>query len=175
MSAYGLHPTFVTADEYRAWRRAWIGIHRDLLARTRAAISAGRPAAQIEDMRVMAAKSRGLRQSARDRWAKILGMHQGLRAQAALFPMTIENCPSVDFHFNKVSLEFDFMPAWVVKTKGKSFYVTSVEFDATGTTRETPDHASTKGSIRFRRSTLVIDATGAATIQRRAMEDRLAA
>lgn len=175
MSAFGLHPTFTTAAEYRAWRITWIGIHRDLLTRIRAARAAGRPTATIDDMLVMAAKSRGLRQSARERMAKIDGMHRQMAAQVATFPLTIENCPAIDFHFNKISIEFGFMPPWVVKAKGKTFYVSNVDFDSIGTTRETPEHASTKGSIRFRRATLAIDAQGMAIIRRRAEDGRLAA
>lgn len=164
MSAYGLHPTFTTAADYDAWRRTWIGIHRDLLRRIRAARARGADPDVIEDMLIMASKSRGLRQSARDRMTRIEAMHKQLAAQAASFPLTIENCPAIDFHFNKVSIEFDFMPAWVIKTKGRTYYCRHVDFATTGTTRETPGHASTKGAIRFRRSTLTVDVDGCATI-----------
>lgn len=66
------------------------------------------------------------------------------------------HCRTIDFHFNKGHLQDPTIPMWVVKAKGKSFYVDHVEANAAWTTRETPE-ASTKGSLRFKNCFLKIE------------------
>jgi hypothetical protein len=114
---------------------------------------------------IMARKTMTLLESAKQRWARIVAMDQQMAEQMASFPLTVENCPMIDFHFNKGSIEFPSLPSWVLKTKGKSYYVHHVDFSAAnGTTRETPEHPSTKGAIRFRHCTLTLNADGSARI-----------
>jgi hypothetical protein len=67
-----------------------------------------------------------------------------------------EHCRTIDFHFNKGNLQDPTIPMWVVKTKGKSFYVDHVESNATWSTRETPE-GYTKGSLRFKNCFLKIE------------------
>ena len=98
------------------------------------------------------------------RWSNIRAMYQGVKNQMKEFPLAIESTRNIDFHFNKKSLEFDFVPTWVVKAQGKTFYVHHVDCQTGFTTRETPDHPSTKGSIRVRRGSLNLDAEGNAVI-----------
>ena len=55
------------------------------------------------------------------------------------------------FHFNKKYLENPMIPMWVIKHKGKTYYVNHLDVDSgVGfSTKETPDN-STKGSIKFK-------------------------
>ena len=80
------------------------------------------------------------------------------------FPLSLSDCKNVDFHFNKKHLQFDFVPMWIVKAKGQTFYVNHVESHAAWTTRETPDHPATKGAIRFKNCSVSISIDGVATI-----------
>jgi len=68
------------------------------------------------------------------------------------------------FHFNKKHLEDPTIPMWVIKTRGESFYVNHVDCQTTWSTKETPDNAHTKGSIKIKRCNLVIDSENCATI-----------
>ncbi len=66
-------------------------------------------------------------------------------------------CKEAVFHYNKKSLEDPTVPAWVVKAKGKSFYVNHVISNMPWSTKETPDNDATKGSIKFKDALLTID------------------
>jgi hypothetical protein len=56
------------------------------------------------------------------------------------------------FHFNKKHLEDSNIPMWVIKHKGKTYYVNHVNVDAgVGfSTKETPANTHTKGSLKFK-------------------------
>jgi len=101
--------------------------------------------------------------TAKIRWQQIRDMKRGIQEQAREFPLEVE-AKNIDFHFNKKSIEFDFVPAWVVKARGKTYYVGHMDCQTGFTTRETPEHPSTKGSLRVKRGTLSIDDQGSATI-----------
>lgn len=178
MSALDMHPTFTNRAGYRAWRAAWKAIQRVQTQRTRQqklkvkrmqrtnphAEATARQRKELHFMRVMGRKTMTLLESAKQRMARIDQMERDIADQMASFPLTLA-CDSIDFHFNKGSLEFPQLPAWTLKAKGKSYYVHHVDFSGTrGSTRETPDHASTKGAIRFRRCTLTLNRDGSATI-----------
>jgi hypothetical protein len=127
---------------------------------------------ELHFQRIMANKTMTLLESAKARWSRIQAMQAQMDAQMASFPLVLERCPIIDFHFNKGSIEFPFLPAWMVKTKGKTYYVHHLDFsNAVGTTRETPDHPSTKGAIRFRHCTLTLNADGTAKIERPEVAD----
>lgn len=176
MSALNMHPTFTDREGYQKWLATWRQIQsrhtrtiRRLRDRAKAAQREGSAEAarfqkELQMERTMGRRIMTLLDSARQRWDRLTQMKAQIAQQMAGFPLTLENCSAIDFHFNKGSLEFP-LPAWVVKTKGQSYYVHHVDFSgARGTTRETPEHPSTKGSIRFRRCTLHIDREGVATI-----------
>jgi len=59
-------------------------------------------------------------------------------------------CKEAVFHFNKHHLEDPTTPMWVVKTKGKTYYVDHVTSHIPWTTKETPDNHHTKGAIKFK-------------------------
>lgn len=183
MSAFGMHPTFNDQTSYKAWRsqfRALYKMHTTKIRKNKHKLKAAARAGEIEqaaklqrqlcEQRVMASKMMTLVKDAKIRWQRILTMQADLEAQMASFPLTVE-APAIDFHFNKISLVFPFMPAWTLKCRGKSYYVNHVDFDVVGTTRETPEHASTKGSIRFRHATLELKPDGTATITRRGHQE----
>lgn len=68
-----------------------------------------------------------------------------------------EKCREVIFHFNTGFLKNPDIPMWVIKAKGKTYYVHHV--DALGvpwTTKETPDNDTTKGSLKFKNVCLSI-------------------
>lgn len=64
--------------------------------------------------------------------------------------METQFCKVVDFHFNKGHFQDPKIPMWVLKAKGETHYIHHLDSTAPWSTRETPDHPSTKGSIRFR-------------------------
>lgn len=66
-------------------------------------------------------------------------------------------CKEAVFHFNKHHLEDPNTPMWVIKTKGKTYYVNHVTSSIPWTTKETPDNYHTKGSIKFKDVLLQID------------------
>lgn len=54
------------------------------------------------------------------------------------------------FHYNKAHNTDKTIPAWVVKHKGKSYYVKSIHSTRGFDSKETPDNPHTKGSLVFR-------------------------
>lgn len=81
-------------------------------------------------------------------------------------------CREVVFHFNKKHLEDPTIPMWVVKTKGKTYYVEHVTANIPWSTKETPDNASTKGSIKFKNVLLTIE-DNEATLSELTFADRI--
>lgn len=69
----------------------------------------------------------------------------------------IGNCKEVIFHFNKGHLKDPSIPMWVIKTKGKTFYVDHVDSSVGWSTKETPNNEHTKGSIKFKNVHLHIE------------------
>lgn len=53
---------------------------------------------------------------------------------------------------------------WVVKTKGETYYVNHVDCNVPWSTKETPDNANTKGSIKVKHCKLTIDSDNNASI-----------
>lgn len=73
-------------------------------------------------------------------------------------------CKDLVFHFNKKHLEDPSVPMWVIKAHGVTFYVNHVSAEIPWSTKETPDNPSTKGSIKFKKCKLSIDADNCATL-----------
>lgn len=59
-------------------------------------------------------------------------------------------CKEAVFHFNKHHLVDPETPMWVVKTKGKTYYVDHVSSSIPWSTKETPDNHHTKGAIKVK-------------------------
>jgi hypothetical protein len=62
---------------------------------------------------------------------------------------------------------------WVIKSHGVTFYVNHVTAEIPWTTKETPDNASTKGSIKFKKCKLTIDSDNNATLSKLRAKDVL--
>lgn len=86
--------------------------------------------------------------------------------------MTEILCDNVVFHFNKAHLTDPTIPMWVVKTKGKTFYVNHVDCNLPWSTKETPNNPHTKGSIKIKDCLLTIDQNNCASIDRPTAEQR---
>lgn len=190
MSVHGIQPNFTDYQGYSAWRSDW----RELYAHASSEVRASkfqikaleRKFSDVEDhldplldpvrdrigklraehghKRAIARKLMTALETAKIRWNQIKAMKQSIADQSKEFPLEFES-KNIDFHFNKKSVEFDFIPMWVVKARGKTWYVHHMDCQAGFTTRETPDHPSTKGSLRVKRGTLSISAEGHAVIQ----------
>lgn len=59
-------------------------------------------------------------------------------------------CRSCDFHFNKKHLEDPSIPMWVIRAKGKTYYVNHVTANIPWSTKESADNPHTKGAIKFK-------------------------
>lgn len=175
MSVYGMQPKFTDYAGYSAWRSEWRELYAHAAAEVResknnikALQRSGQPSgAQQKEhhfKRAIARKLMTALETAKIRWQQIRDMKKGILEQRKEYPLEVEG-KNIDFHFNKKSMEFDFVPMWVVKARGKTFYVNHMECLAGFTTRETPDHPSTKGSLRVKRGTLTIDGEGNAVIR----------
>lgn len=172
MSVYGMQPKFTDYAGYSAWRSEWRELYAHAAAEVResknnikALQRAGEPSGKEQKehhfKRAIARKLMTALETAKIRWQQIKDMKRGVLEQRKEFPLEVES-KNIDFHFNKKSMEFDFIPMWVVKAKGKTWYCHSVVSSIGFSTRETPDHPSTKGSIRFKKGTLRIDENGVA-------------
>jgi hypothetical protein len=188
MSVHGMKPMFRDREGYLAWRREWRDLHNTLSEEKRrcklkvknlqrqfqteggdyrtskAWDELSRLQAELVQQRVMGHKLMTVLAEAKLRRDKILAMHQSLAEQQAGFPLEIEESRNIDFHFNKISIEFPFMPMWTLKAKGKSYYLNHIDCEVPWTTRETPDNPSTKGSLRIKRGRISISEEGNATI-----------
>jgi hypothetical protein len=174
MSVYGMKPVFKTREEYLEWRTAYREVYSEISNRIREtkrslvlAEKARNPAAgsiarKLREQRVMARKLLTVRDEGKKRATQIYTMKKEMAEHRAQFPLELNDVRNVEFHFNKKHLEFSWVPMWVVKAKGQSYYVNHVDATAPWTTRENPSHPSTKGSIRVRRCDLRIDAEGTA-------------
>lgn len=75
------------------------------------------------------------------------------------------------FHFNKKHLEDETIPMWVLKAHGETFYVNHVDAQVPWSTKETPDNAHTKGSLKFKKCKLTIDEDNCATLSKLTLLD----
>lgn len=175
MSVYGMQPKFTDYAGYSAWRSEWRELYAHAAAEVRESKNnikalqrdgepSGKEQKEHHFKRAIARKLMTALETAKIRWQQIKDMKRGVLEQRKEFPLEVES-KNIDFHFNKKSMEFDFIPMWVVKARGKTFYVNHMDCQAGFTTRETPEHPSTKGSLRVKRGTLSIDTEGNAVIR----------
>jgi hypothetical protein len=177
MSAFGLKPTFKNYSEYQQWKAGWKLLYREVSHTIRRkkielkyaqrvnAENVGELQKALIQERAMGAKAMTLLSEAKIRWENIKAIKKGIQEQFSQYPLVVEDAKNIEFHFNKKHLEFpDIVPMWVVKAKGKTYYVNHVDCNTAWTTRENPDHPSTKGSIRIKRGTIQIDSNGNAVI-----------
>lgn len=174
MSAFGMKPTFGDLDGYRSWLKTWKALYRRVSGDIRKArnttksaqrsgIDEAKQQRELHYKRAMALKLNSTLVDARIRRKRIIEMKAAMAAQTALEPIMESDCRNLDFHFNKASIEFpNVLPEWTIKTKGKTYYVRTVDANVPWTTRLT-DKGSTKGMIRLKKCKLRIQG-GTATI-----------
>jgi hypothetical protein len=168
-----MKPNFVTRDDYLGWINLWKTVHARLSADIRSAklavkeahrrgdADAGKKQRELHYNRRVAFKLMTLLQDAHVRRDRVRAMQKEVSNQP--FPLLLPDVRGVDFHFNKGNVEFPFLPMWVIRAKGRSYYVNEVDFDAACSTRERAS-GSTKGVLRFRRCSVAIDALGNAKL-----------
>ena len=117
--------------------------------------------------RRVAFKMMTLLQDGKVRRDRIIAMRKEITEQP--FPLMIPDVRNVDFHYNKGNATFSFLPMWVIRAKGRSYYVNEVEFDAPCSTKERAT-GSTKGVLRFRRCSIEIDVEGNARVSQHRSE-----
>lgn len=176
MSVHGLFPEFSSANEYKAWKHAKSLVYRKVSSVCRARklrikelqrqgkhdeVKQAR-ASYIDD-RSIAQKMNTLNKDGKARRDQLLGIRKSLKEQFDSFPLSIEKCRVVDIHFNKKSLEIPSIPMWVVKTRGKTYYVNHINCQLPWNTMEKAEGA-TRGLIRVSGCSLLIDKEGIAHI-----------
>ena len=65
-----------------------------------------------------------------------------------ILPSTFDR--NIVFHFNKMHLQDPSIPMWVVKVKGQTYYVHHLDSFIGFSTKQAPDNAHTKGSLKFK-------------------------
>lgn len=66
----------------------------------------------------------------------------------------------VVFHYNKSHNLDQTIPPWVIKAKGKTYYVHHFTTEVGFSTKETPDNPHTKGSLMMRGTVEIIEKDG---------------
>lgn len=166
--------TFTDRETYVEWRSEWRAEYKALSLEIRQKKVAFKElqrsesngiykaSTELRSLRHKAHEMMKLREAATARRDRILGMHAQLKEQFARFPLDLGQCKNVDFHFNKINVEFSFMPMWALKAKGQTFYVHNIESAAAWNTQERT--GSTRGVLRFKKCNITIDAMGTAKI-----------
>lgn len=77
------------------------------------------------------------------------------------------------FHFNKKHIEDPAIPIWVLKARGKTYYVEHVDCSVPWSTKETPQNSHTKGSIKINNCLVTIDAENSAKITQLTPHDKI--
>lgn len=77
------------------------------------------------------------------------------------------------FNFNKKYLEDPTIPMWMLTFSGQQYYVNHVDCNINWSTRERPDHNSTKGTIVLNDCLVVIDDTNTAIISQLTEHDKI--
>lgn len=169
MSIYGMKPTFTSAKSYKIWKhdraRLIDNAARICKARKLAIREAQRSGnhemvakarASYDRDRVIAFKLNSLIDDGKVRRDNLLAIRHALDEQDKTFPLNIENCRTIDFHFNKKHLEIPSIPMWVAKTRGKTYMIHHIDCQMPWSTMER-DEGATRGMIRVRHADLFID------------------
>lgn len=176
-SVYALKPTFADRNGYIEWRNSWKTIYgyisegiRRRKDELKVLQRAGDPAAGKlqKTLRLMRADARKLMTilgEAKLRRDRILAMQAQMAEQLETFPITFD-ARVADFHFNKVVLEFPWMPKWVIKANGKTYYVEHLAAEMGFDTREL-DKGSTLGMLRFRKCRITLDRDNVAHMEKK--------
>jgi hypothetical protein len=172
MSVNALKPNFTDREGYLAWRKSWRLVYRELsrriLVRKEEVAELQRqylPEApkgqrELHLMRRDATKMMTLLDEAKLRRDRIIDMARQIAEQPFPLEMVADR---IDFYFNKGSIEFQMLPPWIVKAKGRIFYVQDFISEIGFSTKNKPD-GPTRGLLRFRKGKLLIDDQGVARL-----------
>lgn len=166
--------TFDKPEDFRPWRTKWranykqlssdIRKHKRLVKHLQRQGRGQNEQRQLRFMRIMAYKMMLLLEEAKKEYqAKKESMKQ-LAEHMEQFPINYPKCREVIFHFNKGHMKNPAIPVWVLKAKGKTFYVNHVNATIPWSTKEVIGHPSTIGSIKFKKASMYIDEDGCATV-----------
>lgn len=169
-------PKFNKPEDFWQWKREWADYYKQFseqIRRQKRMVKQGQRsgnymAFQQRKLVYMRKNAQLLMKLLEEGWEEYRKRKEGmaeLQAQLQQYPMEISKAREVVFHFNKGHLFNDLLPMWCVKCKGKTYYVNHVSSTAQWSTKETPDHPSTKGSIKFKNVRLHVDEEGTAHIQ----------
>jgi hypothetical protein len=183
MSVLAMKPNFKNKEEYLAWRTMWKLVYAELSLRIRKrkletkqlqreasaymgvsdakSLPAAKAQKELSLMRRDATKMMTLMDEAKKRRDRILSMRAEIAGQP--FPLEMD-ADRLDLYYNRAHNEFDVIPRWVIKTKGKSFYVDHIDATVPWSTREL-ESGPTRGMIRFRKCKLMISADRVATLR----------
>ena len=169
-------PKFNKPEDYYTWKREWADYYkhfsgeireqkRMVKQHQRIGCNTGFQQRKLHYMRKNAQLlMKVLEEAGEEKRKREQGMRE-LQEQLDQFPLSIPKAREVVFHFNKGHLFNDLLPMWVVKCKGRTLYVHHVNSSAQWNTKETPNHPSTKGSIKFKNVSVEIDREGTAHIE----------
>lgn len=174
MSVNAMKPTFGNKEQYLLWRASWRVVYKELSRRIRSAKECTKVLQRAGDseecrkaqkelvlIRADGTKMMTLMKEAKKRRDRILSMREEIAGQP--FPLEME-ASRIDLFYNRAHNEFDILPRWVIKTKGKSFYVDHIDANVPWSTRELED-GPTRGMIRFRKCMLSISKDRVATLR----------
>lgn len=176
MSAHGMKPVFRDRAGYMDWIKIWKQIQadttaliRDFKRKAKEAQRNGDPKApelqrRLTYERAMGSKTMKLLEEARIHYSNIKEVQKQMEEQQNQYPLEVKGARNIEFHFNKKHLEIPTIPMWVLKFKGSTWYVNNVTCAVPWSTKERPDHPSTKGSIRIKRGDIHINENGDAII-----------
>lgn len=169
-----LAPKINSVEDYRAWVSKWKRNYKKISQNIRSEklkykelqrTNTNPDSTSLNLSRAMGRKMMMLLDEAKLQLSNRFTIENEITEHFQTFPLTIDNARNIEFHFNKKHLQYpDVVPMWILKAKGSTWYCNNVVSNIGFTTKERPDHSSTKGSIRFRRATITIDEYGNATI-----------
>lgn len=142
----------LTEAEIIAWRRYY-----------EAHTAASLLSKDLDLARSMARKVMMLLEEAKLRRDRILKMHEDIRLQNKDFPLDLGACKNIDFQYNAGQRDFPFLPMWIIRVKGRSYYVREVEAECAWRTHERPS-GMTRGVLRFNRAHVSFTADGVARL-----------
>lgn len=169
------HPKFNTREEWIKWRQEWRQSYkkmsseiRDMKYKVKDLMKnkkyAGNEQKKLVYMRRAAHKMNTALKKAKEEASKLKKSLEELQEQLSSYPLSIVGAKEVIFHFNTMHLRNPNVPMWVVKAKGKTYYVRHVDAHLPWSTKETPDSRHTKGSIKFKNASVTINEEAVATI-----------
>ncbi|AUZ95033.1 hypothetical protein FDI40_gp254 [Agrobacterium phage Atu_ph07] len=170
-----LAPKINSVEDYRAWVSKWKRNYKKISQNIRSEklkykelqrTNTNPDSTSLNLSRAMGRKMMMLLDEAKLQLSNRFTIENEITEHFQTFPLTIDNARNIEFHFNKKHLQYpDVVPMWILKAKGSTYYLNHIDCSTPWTTRERPEHQSTKGSIRIKKGTIEIDKNGNAVIK----------